>query len=56
MSADELILSFTPNGEPRTWRSMTRMKTQLTRERVRLQSQMECPLEEMRIKLTCIKQ
>jgi hypothetical protein len=40
--ADELILSFVPNGEQRTWRTMTRMKTQLTRDRVRLQSQMEC--------------
>src|SRR5499425_362775 len=25
--ADELILSFVPNGEQRTWRTMTRMKT-----------------------------
>jgi hypothetical protein len=45
--ADELILSFVPQGEQRTWRNMTRMKTQLTRDRVRLQSQMECLLEEM---------
>jgi len=33
--ADELILSFVPNGEQRIWRSMTRMKLQLTRDRVR---------------------
>src|ERR1700740_671157 len=52
--ADELILSFVPNGEQRTWRTMTRMKTQLTRDRVRLQSQMECLLEEMRIKLSSV--
>jgi transposase len=52
--ADELILSFVPNGEQRTWRNMTRMKTQLTRDRVRLQSQMECLLEEMRIKLSSV--
>jgi transposase len=39
--ADELILSFVPQGEQRTWRNMTRMKTQLTRDRVRLQSQKE---------------
>ena len=52
--ADELILSFVPNGEQRTWRNMTRMKTQLTRDRVRLQSQMECLLEEMRIKLSIV--
>jgi len=44
--ADELILSFVPNGEQRIWRNLTRMKTQLRRDRVRLQSQMECLLEE----------
>jgi hypothetical protein len=27
--ADELILSFVPNGEQRIWRSLTRMKVQL---------------------------
>jgi hypothetical protein len=27
--ANELILSFVPDGEPRTWRNITRMKTQL---------------------------
>ena len=49
--ADELILSFVPKGEQR---NMTRTKTQLTRDRVRLQSQMECLLEEMRIKLSSV--
>jgi transposase len=38
--AEELILSFVPNGEQRIWRSLTRMKVQLTRDRVRLQNQM----------------
>jgi len=52
--ANELILSFVPDGEQRTWRSITRMKVQLTRDRVRLQSQMECLLEEMRIKLSIV--
>jgi len=52
--ANELILSFVPDGEQRTWRSMTRMKVQLTRDRVRLQSQMEGLLEEMRIKLSIV--
>src|SRR5262249_59056221 len=52
--ADELILSFVPNGEQRIWRNLTRMKTQLTRDRIRLQSQMECLLEEMRIKLSSV--
>ena len=52
--ADELILSFVPSGEQRIWRSMTRMKLQLTRDRVRLQNQIECWLEEMRIKLSIV--
>jgi transposase len=52
--ANELILSFVPDGEQRTWRNMTRMKTQLTRDRARLQNQMECLLEEMRIKLSIV--
>ena len=52
--ADELILSFVPGEEQRTWRNMTRMKTQRRRDRVRLQSQMECLLEEMRIKLSMV--
>jgi transposase len=52
--ANELILSLVPNGEPRIWRSMTRMKLQLTRARVRLQNQIECLLEEMRIKLSIV--
>ena len=52
--ANELILSFVPDGEQRTWHSMTRMKLQLTRDRVRLQNQMECLLEEMRIKLSIV--
>ena len=52
--ANELILSFVPDGEQSTWRSMTRMKVQLTRDRVRLQNQMECLLEEMRIKLSIV--
>lgn len=52
--AQELILSFVPSGEQRIWRNLTRMKVQLTRDRVRLQNQMECLLEEMRIKLSIV--
>jgi transposase len=52
--ADELILSFVPKGEQRIWRGLTRMKVQLTRDRVRLPNQMECRLEEMRIKLSIV--
>jgi transposase len=52
--AKELILSFVPDGEQRIWRNLTRMKLQLTRDRVRIQSQIECLLEEMRIKLSIV--
>jgi transposase len=36
--AQELILSFVPDGEQRIWRNLTRMKVQLVRDRVRLQT------------------
>lgn len=52
--ADELMLSFVPDAEQRMWRSMTRGKYQLIRERVRLQNQMEALLEEARIKLSSV--
>ena len=52
--AQELILSFVPTGEQRIWRTMTRMKVQLNKEASRLCSQIECLLEEMRIKLSCV--
>src|SRR6516164_5006664 len=52
--AKELILSFVPGEEQRRWRNLTRMKLQLIRDRVRLHSQIECLLEEMRIKLSVV--
>jgi transposase len=52
--AGELTLSFVPEPEQRAWRTMTRMKVQLTRDKSRLQSQLECLLEEMRIKLSSV--
>jgi transposase len=52
--ADELILSFVPDAEQRIWRTVTRGKHQLVRERVRLQSQLEALLEEARIKLSSV--
>jgi transposase len=52
--ADELILSFVPDAEQRMWRTLTRSKHQLIRERVRLQSQLEALLEETRIKLSSV--
>jgi len=53
--AGELILSFVPDSEQRLWRTITRTKYQLTRDRVRLQNQLESLLEDARLKLgTCV--
>lgn len=52
--AEELSLSLVPGGEQRSWRTMTRMKTQLTEDKSRLQAQIESLLEEMRIKLSSV--
>jgi len=52
--AGELMLSFVPNAEQRLWRTVTRSKHQLVRDRVRLQNQLEALLEEMRIKLSSV--
>jgi transposase len=52
--ADELILSFVPDAEQRSWRTVTRGKHQLIRDRVRLQNQLEALLEEARIKLSSV--
>ena len=50
----DLILSFVPDAEQRCWRTLTRTKYQLTRDRVRLQSQLESLLEECQIKLSSV--
>jgi transposase len=50
--AGELIVSFVPGTEQRLWRTMTRAKHQLTRDRVRMHNQIESLLEEARIKLS----
>jgi transposase len=52
--AGELLLSFVPEPEQRTWRTLTRSKHQLVRNRVQLQNQLEALLEEMRIKLSSV--
>jgi len=52
--AGELILSFVPDAAQRSWRTATRGKHQLVRERVRLQNQLEALLEEARIKLSSV--
>src|ERR1700722_18428020 len=50
--AGELVLSLGPNAEQLLWRTMTRTKQQLTRDRVRIHNQLESLLEDARIKLS----
>jgi transposase len=52
--AGELILSFVPDPEQRLWRTITRSKHQLIRDRVRLGSQLESFLEDGRVKLAAV--
>jgi transposase len=52
--AGELTLSFVPDAEQRLWRTVTRRKYQLTRDRTRLQNQLEALLEEAHIKLSSL--
>src|SRR5260370_14694646 len=49
--AGELILSFVPDPERRLWRTLTRSKHQLTRDRVPIHNQMEALLEDALIQL-----
>src|ERR1700719_1289801 len=50
----DLILSYVPEAEQRCWRTLTRTKYQLTRDKVRLQSQLESLLEDCQIKLSSV--
>jgi len=52
--AHELVLSFVPESEQRLWRTVTRTKYQLTRNRVQLQNRLEALLEEAHIKLSSL--
>jgi transposase len=52
--AQELILSFVPAPEPRLWRTVTRTKVQLTRNRVQLQNRLEALLEQAHLKLSSL--
>jgi transposase len=52
--AQELRLSFVPEPEQRLWRTVSRKKHQLRQQRVRLQNQLECLLEEGHIKLSSL--
>src|SRR5260370_22053580 len=49
--ANGLTLSFVPDPEQRLWRTRTRTKNQMIRNRVQLQNQVESLLEEAHIKL-----
>jgi transposase len=49
--AQELTLSFVPDVTQRLWRTVTRRKYQLTRNRVQLQNRLESLLEEAHIKV-----
>jgi len=50
----ELVLSFVPDVAQRLWRTLTRTKYQRTRDKVRLQNQLEALLEEAHIKLSSL--
>ena len=52
--AQELTLSFVPDTEQRLWRTVTRRKHQLTRNRVQLHNRLESLLEEAHIKLSSL--
>jgi transposase len=52
--SQELTLSFVPHAEQRLWRTVTRTKYQLRRNRVRLHNQLEALLEEAHIKLSSL--
>jgi transposase len=53
-AAGELTLSFVPDAEQRQSGTVTRRRTQLTRQRVRIRNQLESLLEETRIKLSSV--
>jgi Transposase len=52
--SEELVLSFVPDAEQRLWRTLTRTRYQRTRDKVRLQNQLEALLEESHIKLSSL--
>ena len=54
LMAGELMLSFVPDAEQRTWRMLARRKRYLVKCRAGLQNRLEAMLEEMRIKLSSV--
>ena len=49
-----MTLRFVPDAEQHLWRTVTRKKYQLRRDRVRLHNQLESLLEEAHIKLSSL--
>ena len=47
-------MSFVPDVEQRMWRTLTRTRYQRTRDKIRLQNQLESLLEEAHIKLSSL--
>jgi transposase len=52
--SQELVLSFVPDAEQLLWRTITRTRYQRTRDKARLQNQLEALLEEAHIKLSSL--
>src|SRR5215475_995042 len=52
--SQELTLSFVPDTQQRLWRTLTRTRYQRTRDKARLQNQLEALLEEAHIKLSSL--
>jgi len=52
--ANELRLSFVPEAEQRRWRELTRTRTSLWRDRVRVHNHIEALLEEGQLKLSTV--
>jgi transposase len=52
--SQELTLSFVPDAEQRLWRTLTRTKYQLRRNKVQVQNHLEALLEEAHIKLSSL--
>jgi transposase len=52
--AGELTLSLVPDAEQRLWRTVTRARGQLSRNRVQLQNRLEALLEQAHLKLSSV--
>jgi len=52
--SNELVLSFVPGADQRLWRTVTRRRYQLTRNRVQVHNRLESLLEEAHIKLSSL--